>query len=179
MTRNSLNIASNVGVVESGFTRTSGESASGLGKVGMVRFIVSDDIDGFRPGEEIAETTVGGGTSTVMNSAGQMTGMTIGNATITIDLSNKEDKDEFATVNEDLLKVFPNPTKSVINVHLNGRNDFEKVVINNLTGQEVYNSGNILTNHKRINVHNLSNGLYFMNVYTKGGVITRKFEVVK
>lgn len=179
MTRNSWSEVANTGKIESGFTRTSGVAASGLGKIGFVRFIIEDDVEGFRPGQEIQEVTVGGGTATVMNSAGHTSGLTIGEATIQINLAQEEAKDEYEAIHEDLLKVWPNPTRSVVNVHLNGGNDFEQVIIYNTTGQEVYNSGTILTNHKRVNVHRLGTGIYVMNVFTKGTVITKRFEVLK
>ena len=52
MSRNNFDEQEGVGLIESGFTRTSGFSATGIGEIGKVRFIVRDDIDGFRPGEE-------------------------------------------------------------------------------------------------------------------------------
>ena len=180
MTRNTWSDEAAVGKIESGFTRTSGISASGNGRIGTVRFIIVIDIDGFRPGEETLEVPVGGGTAAIMNSAGLTTGLTIGSATITINLEQEEEaEDEFTAIEEDLLKVYPNPASNMLNVHLNGGNDFEKVVIYNTTGQELYNSGPIQTNHQNINVYRWNTGVYFMNVYTKGGVITKRFEVVK
>jgi hypothetical protein len=179
MSRNNFDETEGVGLIETGFTRTSGVSATGLGKIGTVRFIVSDDINGFRPGEEEMRVTVGGGSASMMNSAGQTLGVNVGSATIVINLKPDEEVDENMPISEDLLKVYPNPTQSIVNVHLNGGNEFERVVIYNLTGQQMYDSGNIKTNHKRVNVHQFGNGLYYMSVYTKTGVISKKFEVVK
>ena len=78
------------GTMESGFTRTNGISASGHGQIGTLSFVIIDDLDILRTGREALQFKVGGGTSTVMNSAGMTYGINIGEATITIRPS-KED----------------------------------------------------------------------------------------
>ncbi|KAA3633692.1 MAG: hypothetical protein DWQ02_12725, partial [Bacteroidetes bacterium] len=112
MTHNDLE-----GSFEGAFTRTSGVAASGHGDIGKVELIVVDDIAGFRIGDEPIQAQVGGGISTVMNSAGQTFGMKIGGATIHIVLEQEEDFDK---LNPDLLKLSPNPASNFLNVHLNG-----------------------------------------------------------
>jgi hypothetical protein len=170
MSRNNL-----TGLVETGFTRTNGVAASGHGTIGAVDFVIIEDIDGFRSGDEPLQLTVGGGTSSMMNSAGQMFGVNIQGANIII-----RPHEEDAPITPKQLKVFPNPTNlDFINLHLNGGNEFERAVIFDLTGRMVYDSGAMLSNRAQLPVSNLRNGMYLLHVYTKDGVLNKKFEVMR
>ena len=112
-----------------------------------------------------------------MNSAGQTFGMKMGGATIHIVF--EQDKD-FDKLNPDLLKLSPNPASNYLNVHLNGAQGFENVVVRNLTGQTVYNAGNLEgDNRTQIDVSKWQSGMYFVSVYTDEGVISKKFEVIE
>ncbi len=172
MTKNSLE-----GKLDAGYTRTSGISSSGFGRIGMLEFVVEDIIDGFRLGSSEQQIEIGGGTSTVMNSAGQVFGMRIGTVTIHIVTDKRHSKEE--QLNPDLLKIGPNPANQFINIHLNGQQQFHQVVVRNMTGQTVFNLENIETNRTQLNVGNYETGLYFVSVMTDAGVISKKFEVVR
>lgn len=172
MTKNNLE-----NKIEAGYTRTSGVSASGHGRIGMLDFVVTEDIEGFRIGSLEKEIEIGGGTSTVMNSAGQQFGIKIGTVTVHImtdEMAAQQDK-----LDPNLLKIGPNPANDFINVHLNGQQQFNRVVVQNVTGQMVFNMENIETNRTQLNVSEYTTGLYFISVYTQEGVITKKFEVIR
>lgn len=171
MSRNHLN-----GLAEAGFTRTSGKAASGKGVIGKVQLIIEDDIIGFRIGDEELTVNVGGGIATAMNGLGQRFGVNIGGATIHI-VFDEEQKNQ--PLREEQLKVYPNPTQSMLNVHLNGGQEFERVVVYNLTGQEVFDSGAVLTNHMELNMSNLTEGVYILSVLGKNGLINKKIEVIR
>lgn len=166
------------GLIESGFTRTSGIAASGEGKVGYVSFVVTDAIDGFRSDEKEIEVEIGGGVAIGMNSAGETYGINIQPTTIHIVLQKEEALDE-TKIDPALLKVFPNPVKNYLNVHLNGGFEFEQIMVFNMTGQKVYDTGEMLSRHTQIDVSNLENGMYYMTVHTGEGIINKKFEVIK
>ncbi|MCG8332206.1 MAG: Ig-like domain-containing protein [Chitinophagales bacterium] len=163
------------GLVESGFTRTNGISASGYGSIGTLSFVIIDDVDVFRKSEEAYQLTIGGGTSTMMNGAGRTFGVNIQGAQITI-----RPHEEDAPITADQLKVFPNPTSlDFINLHLNGGNEFERAVVYDMTGRMMYDTGKMLSNHTQLPVSDLRNGVYAVQVYTQKGVITKKFEVMR
>lgn len=169
----------NDGTLESGFTRTNGVSASGFGEIGKVRLIVSDDIIGFKIGDEKELTVnVGGGMATMMNSAGQTFGINVQDLQIHINLEEVEEEEELDIVTPDLLKVYPNPTRDFLNVHLNGGHEFDQVLVHNVTGQELLNL-KINSNRARLNVSKLDNGIYFLSIRTKNGVVNKKFEIMK
>jgi hypothetical protein len=164
------------GLVESGFTRTNGIAASGYGQIGTLSFVIIDDLDVFRNGREALQLNVGGGTSTVMNGAGGTYGVNIAETTITI----RPPSETPQPITEDQLKVFPNPTsRDFINLHLNGGNEFERAVVYDLTGRMVYDSGMMFSNRAQLPVGNLINGMYILHVYTKDGVLNKKFEVLR
>lgn len=165
------------GVLHSGYTRTSGVAASGFGPIGQVEFIVVDDLDGFRPNSnkiQVSFNSMG-----EMNGAGQMTASNSSTLTFILDLGEDEATDELTFIDADQLKVYPNPTREQLNVHLNGLgNEVEQVIVYSLTGQEVYNSGAIQTKRIELNVSDFATGMYVLKAFTNGGVINKKFEVV-
>ena len=165
------------GVVGTGFTRTNRLAASGFGKIGKVSITITEDLI-FRPDQEEIEVLVGGGLANMSTGDGRVSGVLAESATITIKLKGEE-FEEGLPLSEDLLKVFPNPANNYINVHLNGLNDFEKVAVHNLMGQEVIRIENMLTNRTQLDISKLHNGFYILSVYTPKGVVNKKFEIVR
>lgn len=167
------------GLVQAAITRTNGVSANGIGEIGKVRFVVRDDINGIRLSEDEFVSEVGNSKYSVSsNSAGQTFGINVKPATIHIIRKTKEEI-ENTPLTADLLKVYPSPAQDLLNVHLNGGQEFEQVLVYNLTGQLVYNSGKTLGKTAQINVSNLQNGLYIVSVQTAKGVVNKKFEVIR
>lgn len=159
------------GKLATGYTRTSGLSASGEGPIGKLRFIVVDDVAGFRLNDDEVVVPIGGGYSTAMNSKGQVMGVEIQPANLHIRLNKKPQ-----VLSNDLLKVFPNPTGDLLTIHLNGGQEFGRVALFNLMGQQVM-AYETQTNHTQLDVSQLTDGLYIATVYTETGVVSRKFEV--
>ena len=167
------------GLIESAFTRTTGVAANGYGRIGSTRVVVVADVVGFRPDQEEIEVPIGGGIATVTNSAGESFGALVEGTTIKIKLV-KDGAEEDLPISADQLKLYPNPiTDGLLNVHLNGMNEFERAVVYNLTGQQILDTGAMLSNHAQLDVRDLDNGMYFVSVYTEEGIINKKFEVVK
>ena len=71
------------------------------------------------------------------------------------------------------MKVYPNPSSSVINI--NGLNDFAnlEVTIINLQGQVVKSIANSL----EINVKDVESGVYFLNINCDGTQIVKRIVV--
>lgn len=168
------------GLAEAGYTRTSGISASGLGTIGTVGFVIEDDVIGFRideDGNEILPVQLGGTISNGLAGNGESFRMNIGEFTLNIIPRKEVDKD--TPIDPSQLKVNPNPTQGQLWVHLNGGDEFEEIVIHNIMGQEVMRNTTGLTNDMKLDVAHLNNGLYILSVYTDRGVVNKKFEVVK
>ena len=156
------------GKLDAGYTRTSGIAASGIGEIGMLEFIVIDDVTGFRPNEASSTITINGN---IMNSSGQTNGL--GDHSLTFSLPLNEDGKDNDLLKESTadLMVYPNPATDNFLVHLNGTGQMmEQIAIYNVTGAEMYNSGNILAKRMRVDVSNLNTGIYILKVWSEGEI---------
>ncbi len=166
------------GKLEAGYTRTSGQSASGYGIIGVLEFIVIEDVNGNRPNEQYSIINI---TGNLMNSGGQS--YSLDKNTITFSLPYNEDNiEENKYDSENLLIVFPNPTADIVTVHLNGGQDnlIERVSLFSLMGGNVYDSGSIQAKRQKMDVSNISNGMYVVKVWTNSGeILTGKIEVIR
>lgn len=166
------------GLAEGGFTRTNNNKVSGYGKIGTVVSAIIDDIYGFKLTSDTLSIKVGGGTATMMNSQGQTFGVNIEEVEIQVQL-DLSDREEPVVPHADQLLVFPNPARNVVDIHLNGGQEFERLLIFNAMGQAVHELKGLTTQHVTVDVSQWPQGMYFVNVYTAGGVVNKKLEVVK
>jgi hypothetical protein len=172
------------GKVETGITRTSGVAATGFGKIGTVSFIVTDDLIIFRPNngdqeEEVAQTVLlGGGISKAINSAGRQMGIRIEEFELKIKAPAVKEEQAAQPFDPAKLKLMPNPTSNRVQLHLNGNTEFERVVVYNVMGQEIYRSGQLDSNRTNIDVSQWANGFYMLKAFTSRGVVQKKFEVL-
>ena len=75
--------------------------------------------------------------------------------------------------------LFPNPANNYITIKSNG-SIMNSLKIFNINGQEVKNQLlNKTSNNVNVNLDNFANGMYFMQLQTEKGTITKKFEVSK
>lgn len=72
--------------------------------------------------------------------------------------------------------VYPNPTSTIFNVELTGKNLNGEVVLTNAIGQIVYTSQVIAEEYSRltINVENLKKGVYFLSFKSDGNKMIKK-----
>lgn len=74
------------------------------------------------------------------------------------------------------LEVYPNPSKGIFTVEMkNGKMQAAQVEIYNYMGERVYNAA--LQATSRIDLSNQAEGVYFVQVKTSGGVLTKKIIV--
>ncbi len=160
--------------LDAGLTRTIGRGASGFGAVGTLSFIIIEDIDGTRPGDEMnVNTNITN--PTTMNSNGEMVGLTVYDPTLSINFKEPTEQTE-----EDLI-AFPNPTVDYINLHLNGNDEMSEVEMFTLTGQRLYHNPAVNSNQLQINVTGaqFANGMYLIRAKTGEGLITKKVQIMK
>jgi len=77
--------------------------------------------------------------------------------------------------NEELLYVSPNPTTGILNILNTSKSIIEKVVVTNVLGKQVIQTR---VNNNQIDISNLSNGVYFVNLIAKNGDKT-SYKIVK
>ena len=160
--------------LDAGLTRTIGRGASGFGNVGTLSFIIIEDIDGIRPGDNINVNTDITNSNT-MNSNGEMVGLTVFDPTLLINFKEPTEQTE-----EDLV-AFPNPTVDYINLHLNGNDEMLEVEMFTLAGQKLYHNTAVNSDQLQINVTGtqFANGMYMIRAKTGEGLITKKVQIMK
>ncbi|WP_055442350.1 T9SS type A sorting domain-containing protein [Lacinutrix himadriensis] len=68
------------------------------------------------------------------------------------------------------ISVYPNPTKDFIHINMANTDSIEKVELFDITGKSVLS----FTNTTKINISNLSNGIYMLHIKTDKGSINKK-----
>lgn len=83
-------------------------------------------------------------------------------------------------INSSLLKLYPNPARSVLTIS-NGGADFmmEDVFVYNTLGAEVFHGKYNKENVVELGVSQFANGLYLLKVVTDKGIVSGKFQVTK
>lgn len=69
------------------------------------------------------------------------------------------------------ITVYPNPAKSILNIQTDGNTSIEGISIYNIEGREILN---VKEQTESINIQNLSEGVYFMNIQTNKGISKHK-----
>lgn len=160
------------GRLESAFTRTNGVAVSGHGIIGVMSFIIIDVVDDSRPGKQSTGKIEVDVPSILWadgsNTAGQRFSLEIPlRKTQTTGVSNQD------------FFVYPTPAKDWLNVHLNGDDIIETLVIYDLTGKIVYESGAVQWERGQINIEALANGMYVAAARTSSGQVVKKFQVMR
>ena len=162
------------GKLDAGYSRTSGVSASGYGVIGVVEFIVIDDVAGNRLKNN--STTITLNPMGLMNGNGQTFGLNGNSFTLTLNTNG----DAPAVAKDDQLMAYPNPATSTVNLHLNGQgNEMQRVMLYNMVGSLVFDSGEMQAKVMQLNVSELKSGIYTAKVFTVGEVLSKKIEVIR
>ena len=136
-----------LGRVEAGYTRSSGISIHGYGVIGEVSFVIIDDIDGHKlKNNDVYKTTIKADVPITMNSAGRFISIDAQDFDLYLTKPKEEDP------NQQQLFIFPNPSSDLINIHLNGDNQIEQLVVYSLTGQVIYMQDNVNDKQMQLDV---------------------------
>lgn len=180
-TRNSPSLSLAVqpvdGMIDAGFTRTSGKAVSGYGLVATVSFIVEEDLDGFREdGLEyvfrdiiLSNLVMEDGAGGVYNVPGAHTNVRQ-NFVVT------------STDNNELhqLTITPNPTSDFLNIKGDHISSTSTIMITNSTGQVAnVQPSSVNDGLARVNVSDLQSGVYFVSISNNGITTTDKFIKVE
>ncbi len=159
--------------IDFGMVRTGGSAASGIGKVAKLSFVIDDDVNGFRDEDGIYQASLQMSGGKTMGSDGIM--YDIAPQSLALPINLKKGRTGF-----DATKVitYPNPASSELNIYINGGYEMSSYQVYNLAGQQLQNV-NATGKSTQINVSNLVTGIYFVKIISDGGVVTKKFEVVK
>ncbi len=158
------------GRIEASFSRTSGIPVSGYGLVASVDFIIEDDVQGIKAGDEIIEMKFYLEPMVIQGLGGEQFTLPPFEKILYLDLRGRESIfDSKVDIN-----VYPNPSRNEVFVHANNQVKIEKVQVINSNGQ-VIRSEVINFETARLQVSDLVDGLYFIRVETASGTTVRKF----
>jgi Secretion system C-terminal sorting domain len=161
------------GTVDAGIVRTLDRGASGHGQVGTIRAIVIDDVSGFNEGDKpVVRFKLRNGT--MMDAQGRPVAVKGSELVIPMEVGNKS-----AALLETDVKMFPNPTKDFAEFYLNGYNTIKSIRILDMRGREVRNIQNVNSRQTRIDMSEMTNGLYMAEVMTEKGRVVKKLQVIK
>ena len=90
---------------------------------------------------------------------------------VNIPLTNVETIDDIITIFKNELHIYPNPTKDMLTIDGN----YTSVNIYDVFGKLILSTNEQQT----INVRSLSDGLYFINIYTLQGITVKKITIRK
>jgi hypothetical protein len=165
------------GQIEMAFTRTSGYSVSGNGIITTVGFIGEDELDGFSlsqlQGHIPFELTL---TDIVMVD-GQGREFKLPDAKTTLELNY--DIRETGPLTEDKVIVYPNPASDIVRLYVNGRDEFEEIMIFNQLAQKLEHIKSIDSHEFQLDISELPMGMYALHVKTTKGAIVKKLQVIK
>lgn len=115
-----------------------------------------------------------------------------GNYTVTVTVENNCGSETFTTtvectglginnidLNNSVLKLYPNPTADFVTIENLSQFNMETITVMNVLGQVVYQDAAQASFKHTMNVSHFSTGLYTVRIQTNGGVVIRKFEVLK
>jgi hypothetical protein len=177
------------GVMEAAYTRTSGKSADGFGKVGTARIIVID-IAGIKPpnGSNELQVTLGG-QATASDANGNAYSLYVEPFTLTIDFSDSKEKVTPTLPVEPVLSprynesgeigIFPNPATDFVNIKSYKNNLIKTVQLVNMSGQVLFESNNINQSEVEMSIANRVTGVYYVRVLTENAIFTRKIQILQ
>ncbi len=164
-----------VGRMDIGLSRTSGYSASGYGDIGKLEFIVEDDVEGRDKAYRLANSNAIS-LHTILGFDGQMNYIQLPEYGTSFEIAYGEDATGLQ--NEDL-RVYPNPTEGLLNLHLNGDNALQSYQLYTTTGHLVRQTKSLKGKNVAVQLYDLPTGIYILRVQTELGLITQKVQIQK
>lgn len=75
--------------------------------------------------------------------------------------------------------IFPNPTENKITVRLNADETIETIFLYDYSGNKIIEKNNVHQSEMVLDLSAQSSGLYFLEIYTTGRIVTRKVNLLK
>lgn len=169
-----LDISPEKGLLESAFTRTSGQPVSGFGVIGKFSFVIIDIVDVGRPDDyqyyniTLSNSTVQWGDGVLTNGSSYELKVPLGNSSRNRSMTVETAGD---------LHVFPSPANSSVFMESKDGMLLESVRIFDLNGRVVQQTEGIGMERTSLNVSSLPNGIYIISAKTMQGTMVEKIRV--
>ncbi|MAT54465.1 MAG: hypothetical protein CMN32_08275 [Saprospirales bacterium] len=167
-----------LGKVDAGLTRTSGLAATGYGKIGVVEFIVIDDVIGNKLHDMVSTVKIK--PNGLMNSAGQV--VTLENSTLQFTMNfNQGLQEETISVPSSELILFPNPARDYLKMHLNGgQAQFSSIAVYDALGKLMFTADGLDSKTYQLSLQDFAQGVYFVKALdSEGNLVSSKFQVLR
>ncbi len=160
------------GTLDIALSRTDQAVMSGYGKVATVNFFIIDNIDGKTEDAAVIPFEVSASNAMMATSQGTMANMETlgGNTEVTTGIFNN------AALNNVVVAAYPNPAQNSLLVATTS--NIETLQLYNMLGQVMYQRRNLSTQEHTIDVGQLANGIYYLQVITAEGDKTIAVEVL-
>ena len=166
------------GRIETSVVNTANSSGSGQGIVAVVEFIVEEDVDDIRLGEDQSKVlAVTFDDIYVSGKGGQIFKL----APQTLEIpwaSHSESLEEHSQDPNDLI-LYPNPASHLAKIYLNGPETIQNVQLMSLSGQLIQSHEQILSDDHTLSLNGIPNGIYIVHVQGEKYNYTKKLSIVR
>lgn len=166
------------GRIETSVVNTANTSGSGQGIVAVVEFIVEEDVDDIRLGEDQSKVLAVTIEDIFISGKG---GQIFKLAPQTIEIpwaSHSENLEEHIQDLDDLI-LYPNPASHIAKIYLNGPETIQKVQLMSLSGQLIQSYDDINTDDHALSLNGIPNGIYIVHVQGEKYNYTKKLSIVR
>ena len=162
------------GQVDIAVSRITNSAIDGIGLIGTLEFIIEEEVGGFKRklgsnnAFQIALTDI-----LSVNQKGQFKKHP--NQYEVIEINSSEDSVEEELASK--VKIYPNPTSGLFTIDSENMN-IDRVEIYDALGRVISSSNPSQTHLHTVDLSQMNQGIYFVKVFSQGGVITRKVQKV-
>jgi hypothetical protein len=161
------------GIVDAAIVRSRDRGASGHGEVGKIRAIVVEDVVGIHDADKpVVRFKLKNAVLT--DGKGHLTALKGSEIAIPLEV-----KSNGSQLKDSDVIMYPNPTSDFAEFYLNGYNKIQSIRIMDMRGREVRQLTNVNSKQTRIDMSELTNGLYMAEVMTENGRVVKKLQVIK
>lgn len=154
-------------------SRTNGVTVTGKGRVARLSFIIEEDLQGIRSGSELS-LFLGLTNGIVMDGYGHLSGLMASGLEIPVSLVNEDE----AYPQQPQVVAFPNPAPGAFSLYLNGTGEIREVSLFSVSGEQVAFHSDLGGSLVRLDVPNLTPGMYIARITTTHGVVSQKIQIV-
>lgn len=89
---------------------------------------------------------------------------------------------DFVSVNEVSAinaSIYPNPSTGILHVDYSGKGLIQGIVVRDINGRTLYSLKNVNANSTDLDLSNLTNGYYMIELTTESGIGVRKIQIIK
>ncbi|HQW12749.1 MAG TPA: Ig-like domain-containing protein [Saprospiraceae bacterium] len=158
-------------ILDFGFARIGDSGVPGHGRVGTIKSIIDESLQGFRREDGILYATIDINSASITTSDGRE--LTYPSTTILIPVKLKNHNEN--TVANAII-VYPNPVRNILHVSSTNEEDISSIIIYSISGQLIQQIDKINSNNFDINFGNYLPGLYLVKSFSKTGVSISKVE---